>query len=163
MGLGRLIRRKMEVRKATIDDLGGILELSQLHFEKEKKEYDKYLSLNWTYSEKGRKFFTDSIVDDDRFGWIAIDDGHTAGYLFGKAYDEPIYELKMADLGPIFIKEEFRHQGIGSKLMAEFLKWAKENQVKRIAVVTDHLNKEAINFYKKHGFSDFHIKLKQDL
>lgn len=47
----------MEIRKATIRDLKRIQDLNFLLFEKEKKEYDKFLNMDWTFGEKGTKCF----------------------------------------------------------------------------------------------------------
>ena len=47
----------MEIRKATLDDLKDIQKLNLLLFEKEYKEYDKLLDKDWTFGEKGKKYF----------------------------------------------------------------------------------------------------------
>lgn len=50
------------------------------------------------------------------------------------------------ELKHISIKASKRRQGLGKKLIYEFIK---ENQIKRIEVETD---KNSVNFYKKIGF-----------
>ena len=60
----------------------------------------------------------------------------------------------------ISIRKEFRHQGIGTKLMTELIKWAKEHKLKRIELEVWANNPGAINLYKKFEFTIEGIKRK---
>ncbi|MGC9309100.1 MAG: GNAT family N-acetyltransferase [Candidatus Nanoarchaeia archaeon] len=52
----------------------------------------------------------------------------------------------------LYVDKEYRRQGIGKQLLDKLIKIAKENNINRIVLSTYNKNKEAINFYKKHGF-----------
>lgn len=59
------------------------------------------------------------------------------------------------------ILEEYRKLGIGSRLFEEFKAICKENDIKELKVVASYKNTNAINFYKKNGFEEAEITLKQ--
>jgi len=51
-----------------------------------------------------------------------------------------------------FVKEEFRKKGIGTLLMRQAVKIAKEKGARMLVLETDTLNIPAISFYLKFGF-----------
>lgn len=53
----------------------------------------------------------------------------------------------------ILIDKEYRHLGIGTKLMERVKIFAKENKFRQIVLETQSCNVNAINFYLKKGFS----------
>jgi GNAT superfamily N-acetyltransferase len=54
-------------------------------------------------------------------------------------------------LDDIYVKEKFRHLGLGSKIMEEVIKMAREAGCKKIRWQVSEWNENAINFYKKLG------------
>ena len=61
------------------------------------------------------------------------------------------------------ILEEYRKLGIGSMLFNKFKEICIENNIKELKVVASYKNQNAINFYKKNGFEEAEIVLKQSL
>ncbi|MGC8992263.1 MAG: GNAT family N-acetyltransferase, partial [Thermoplasmata archaeon] len=61
----------------------------------------------------------------------------------------------------IAIKSGFRHEGIGSALMEESIKWAKEQNIEKITLEVFSTNTNAIELYKKFGFEIEGIRKKQ--
>ncbi|MCK5449589.1 GNAT family N-acetyltransferase [Candidatus Pacearchaeota archaeon] len=57
-----------------------------------------------------------------------------------------------AYLDDIFVKNEFRGQGYGKKLVRHFMKIAKEKGVEKMGLGTRVENKNGIKLYKKLGF-----------
>jgi ribosomal-protein-alanine N-acetyltransferase len=49
--------------------------------------------------------------------------------------------------------KDYRRQGIGSKLLAEFLTSISNNKIKTVALEVRTDNKKAIKFYQKYGFN----------
>ena len=72
-------------------------------------------------------------------------------------------KYKQAELDNMCILEEYRKLGIGSRLFEEFKTICKENDIKELKVVASYKNTNAINFYKKNGFEEADITLKQRL
>ncbi|MFJ2778799.1 MULTISPECIES: GNAT family N-acetyltransferase [unclassified Kitasatospora] len=53
-------------------------------------------------------------------------------------------------LGPMYLLDEAQGQGIGQRLMGEFLAWAGDVRIR--LWVTDY-NERAVRFYERHGFT----------
>ncbi len=147
-------------RRANIKDLKNILKLNFDLFKKEYKEYDKSLNLSWTYSG-GRRYFKDRIVKKNGFVEIAEVKGRLIGYICGGISERKFYrrKLKYAELENMLVSREFRGQGLGVKLVKDFIDWCKRKKINRIAVTASAKNKKTINFYRKIGFNDYDLIL----
>ena len=55
-------------------------------------------------------------------------------------------------LEDLIIAASFRHQGIGTKLLAEAVNWAECRGLKRLQLLADKNNLSALNFYQKQGW-----------
>ena len=63
----------------------------------------------------------------------------------------------------MYILEKYRKLGIGSKLFNKFKEICIENDIKELKVVASYKNLNAINFYRKNGFEEAEVTLKQRL
>jgi ribosomal protein S18 acetylase RimI-like enzyme len=55
-------------------------------------------------------------------------------------------------LEDLVVAADFRHQGIGTKLLAEAVNWAECRGLKRLQLLADKNNLPALNFYHKQGW-----------
>ncbi|MEI6066692.1 MAG: N-acetyltransferase [Methylococcaceae bacterium] len=55
-------------------------------------------------------------------------------------------------LEDLIVAEDFRHQGIASKLVAEAVAWADAQGLKRLQLLADKNNELALDFYQKQGW-----------
>ena len=66
--------------------------------------------------------------------------------------------ISTAEGGPVGLLEDlivsadFRHQGIGEKLLAKAVDWAECQGLKRLQLLADKENQPALNFYQKRGW-----------
>ncbi|WP_178860987.1 GNAT family N-acetyltransferase [Thiomicrorhabdus cannonii] len=60
---------------------------------------------------------------------------------------------KVILLEDMIISEQYRSQGIGSKLLAEAIAFANREGFKRITLLTDLTNEIGQQFYSSHGFT----------
>ncbi len=66
--------------------------------------------------------------------------------------------ISTAEGGPVGLLEDlvvaadFRHQGIGAKLLAEAVTWAECRGLKRLQLLADKNNQAALRFYQKQGW-----------
>jgi hypothetical protein len=155
----------IKIRKATIKDLKEVQKLNLLLFQKEYKEYDKFLNLNWTFGERGTKAFKKVLTNKDRCTFVAEYNGKIIGYLAGGISTPEFYRNlpKVAELYNTLILEKYRNKKIGTKLYSEFVKWCKNKKFKIIKVQASAPNKKAINFYRKNGFKDYTLILENYL
>jgi len=57
-----------------------------------------------------------------------------------------------AEVKRMFIKNEFRRRGLGSKILNKLEEYAKANNIENIYLETGRLHAEAISLYKKMGY-----------
>ena len=129
-------------------------------FKKEHKDYDKSFNLKWTYS-KGKKHFAGKIIERNSFVEVAEWKGKIVGYLCGGVSIGRFSreKAKYAELHNMFVLDEFRSKGIGTKLAKDFISWCKKKKIKYIAVTASAKNNLGINFYRKLGFKDYNLTL----
>lgn len=82
---------------------------------------------------------------------ISYDD---KGYMFF----ETIYDR--IEINAFLVKEEFRNQKIGSKLLEYLIEYAKDNNFVNITLEVRKNNDPAIHLYKKYGFKKVAIRSK---
>ncbi|MCW8966008.1 MAG: GNAT family N-acetyltransferase [Candidatus Pacearchaeota archaeon] len=155
----------IQIQKAKLEDLEEIQKLNLMLFEKEKKEYNPNLNLEWTFGE-GTNYFKNSIESNLRLCLIAKYKekiiGYLVGFIFNKNNPCNIFQ-KQAELENMFVLEEYRSKKVGHKLVEEFLDWARSKNVENVRVTANTQNVKAINFYLREGFKDFSHTLEINL
>ena len=150
------------IKRANIDDLKIIQELNNRLFELEFNNFDSSLKLNWPYGEEGTNYFKDMI--ENEIVLLAVTENQVVGYLAGSLNVEASYNTRsLAEIDNMFILEEYRQYGIGRKLIDEFKKYAKENNIEELKVTASAKNVNAILFYKKNGLEEFDVTLKMKI
>ena len=150
------------IRKANIDDLYEIQKLNKELFELESNNFDSTLITDWPLTQEGKEYFENAIKKD--IVLVAYVDKQIVGYLAGTLNSQYSYNnIVQAELDNMCIMNEFRKLGIGSKLFEEFKKICKENKINEIKVVASYNNLNAIDFYKRNGFKEAELILKQNI
>ena len=154
----------VNLRRATIKDLKIIQELNLGLFDYEmENDFDTYIH-GWSMGQISAEYFAELIQNE--YVILAEANEKIVGYLAGSIYRDETYsyyEGLTAEVDNMFILEEYRKFGIGSKLMNSFFDWAKENGAKRALVTASIGNESTIKFYEKHGFEKLNITLKKNL
>lgn len=153
------------IKTATMDDLQKVQELNLKLFEKEHKEFDTLLNLDWTFGKTGTKYYQDRISKNDGCVFVAIVNNKIVGYLCGgltKAEDYRILPI-VAELENTFVLDEFRSKGIGKQLYNKFIEWCKTKNVGKIRVEASAQNELAIKFYRNNNFKDYTLVLEADM
>lgn len=155
--------KNIKIRKASIDDLKTIQDLSQELFEHDV-QWDHFFNMNWSRSKNGAEFFRKILTKEKGVCFLAESDGMAVGYLAASVLPAPFWRpIKRTEITNLYIKKDFRGEHVGTKLVEHFLKWSKEKRIKRVAVVAHAGNEKALNFYQKNGFSPFLITLETDI
>lgn len=150
---------KINVRKATLQDLTSIQKLNNNLFDLEYNNYDDTLKVGWPFEEEGKKYFEDIINNEIVF--VAETDGKIVGYLAGSICEQISYITEtFAELDNMCIDDKYRRFGIGTLLMNEFKQYCREKNIENIKVTASAKNNRAIQFYMKNGFEDYNITLK---
>lgn len=141
----------------------------------EAKECDKLLTLliedekkyneNTKDNYKVDNWYPNLIDKDDSQLFIAVNDNETVGYIYVRIIttsdSSDIYTE--ASISGIYVKENFRKQGIGTKLINEAKKWCINKGVTYLKLNVLEGNSTALNLYKKLGFNDFSRILRNEL
>lgn len=108
------------------------------------------------------------IIGKKRICLVAEYEGNLVGYLIGYIQKiESIRPVKRGLLEHIYIKDEFKNKGIGTRLIDSFIQWSKEKREDRILMMTytqtiiqSHVlhtaNTKAIQLYQRLGFKPFY-------
>ncbi|HVE73141.1 MAG TPA: ribosomal protein S18-alanine N-acetyltransferase [Thermoanaerobaculia bacterium] len=99
-----------------------------------------------------REFFRAEIAADGRFAIVARLRGETVGYLFA------MWILDEMHVNKIAVDERLRRQGIADRLMARCFEFAREHDVRTIALEVRLSNVGAQEFYRHLDFESSYLR-----
>lgn len=144
------------IKKATIKDSAQLLNLQQMNL----LESDNFLADpdEWSPSLTAEKQAITDCRKNKNLYLTAWQDKQIVGSLLLNRgqYRKNQHAGKIE----IFIRPEFRNQGIGRQLVEKLFSWAKKNKVRKIELEVWSNNRPAITFYKKLGFKQEGIRKK---
>ena len=82
--------------------------------------------------------------------WIVLNDERIIATI---GYEEKSKDI--AEIKKVYIDKDYRHQGLGRKMMYYAVQYIKDNDYHTIYVGTSDNFSNAINFYQRYGFTDF--------
>jgi len=86
------------------------------------------------------------------------------GHLIGTSVPaSTIWVAPRAEIVSTFVSTPWRGQGVGSRLVADFVEWAKGCGARRLSVSAYAANTDAVRFYRRHGFVPLASDLALDL
>lgn len=134
-----------KVRRANIDDIPALCGLLKELFTQE---------VEFAFDEKGQEAGLRQILEDQSKGCILIlvVDQQVLGMVNLLFTVSTALGDKVIILEDLIIDSRYRKQGLGSKLLNEATTYARRAGFKRMTLLTDGINKEAQQFYEKHGF-----------
>lgn len=134
-----------EIDIATSSDISDLSDLLFLLFSQE----DEFVS-NKSIQEQGLKI----IIENPSMGHIIVarDNDKVVGMITILYTVSTALGGMVGLLEDMIVHSEYRYSGIGSKLIEYALKFAKEQNVKRLTLLTDKSNNKAHDFYLKHNF-----------
>lgn len=154
------------IRKAEFFDLEQIQKLSQelIKFEENIVKSEYLTSLNWALSNKGFENYKSNIEKETNYIFVACDNENIVGYMtcwINKKHDWDKYDT--IEIGNLYVKDEYRKNGIGSKFMEIAKDICKENGIKYLELKVLNDNENALKFYQKHGMINYiitqHVKI----
>jgi GNAT superfamily N-acetyltransferase len=103
----------------------------------------------------------------DHFFFAADVDGKMIGYIFAEIQDvsaPQAYEIKKVGfIDSLFVKSEYRGQGIGKELIKRAEEWTKSKGCNICTIGVRDENKEALKLYEALGFTKANIKMWKEL
>ena len=138
------------IGKVMLNEISEINNMLTDLIQDERKNYDSNINENYKVEE----FYEKLINNNDKTILVARDNGIILGYVYGFIQDNgSLYNNKVAQLDALFVKEQYRGNGIARSLMNEFINWAEEKGAAYIELSVCKDNTNAINLYENEGFS----------
>lgn len=142
---------KYVIRKANVDDARDINALLTLLIRDEKK-YDSNINESCVVN----RLYEDIILNDGNCIFVAVNKNKIIGYLFGYILNNgDAYLEKTSKLEALYVLEDFRNNGIATKLINEFKSWSVDNGIKYMEVQVLNNNESAYKLYSKEKFMPF--------
>ena len=146
--------KEISFKPAAAADIKNILLLAQKHADLEAEKYNNYvLNRNWIKSESAEKKI--KIFAEKHFLWVAYDGKKAVAYIAGSVSEKETDNFPLGKLSYIYVDDEYRSSGIGSKLIGLFKDYCKEHNCTNLSVSFLYLNNDARRFYEKNGFSAY--------
>lgn len=159
----------MRVREAMVEDIEQMTKLlhqvAKLHSDNRTDIFkEKEIS---DYGDWAK----DLLEDDEKIVMVAEKEKTICGVMICKIRvienHVNFKDSKILSIDEICVDEKHRKEGIGTKLIEEAKRVAKENNCNRLELNCWEFNKNAMNFYFKQGFKVqrrfFEIKIKEEL
>jgi RimJ/RimL family protein N-acetyltransferase len=138
--------RALHIRKATTADLDVV----ECNINAVCREGIYLVSSHFTMPERWRRILAAGGELDNNLIIVAETDGLVVGH--GRMFAGPGTSAHVADLGMALIAG-FRDQGIGSRMIAYMLDWARQKGLRKVTLGVFASNKRAIHVYDKFGFA----------
>ncbi|HET6399303.1 MAG TPA: GNAT family N-acetyltransferase [Candidatus Thermoplasmatota archaeon] len=154
----------VHIRKLQEGDVDGICALWH-EFAQLREGQTQSRILN---EDAGDYFFgyaTGLLHRKDTLTLVAEADGRIVGYLIAtKQRRPPIYHhTKVAYLSDAYVTEGYRKQGILRRFIEEVHKWAEQEGITAVDVQLFQGNQLAQDVYRKLGFRDYRVLLRQEV
>jgi len=145
------------LRVSKPEDIDVILQMDEL-WEAEDIAHE-YITENLEEYTAKLKRFPEYIL-------VAESNGTLVGYINGSIHNNedglaviPAGETYL-EIENLYVKPEFRHKGIGGRLMQSLLEVAEGNGIRRFILATDNKQMDKmLSFYKRFGFNIWFARL----
>lgn len=120
------IKLNFNISKAMLNEIPEINKMLTDLIQDERKNYDSNINENYKVQEFYEKF----IDSDNKIILVARDNDISLGYVYGFIQDNGnFFNNTIAQLDALFVKEQYRGNGIARSLIREFINWAREKEV----------------------------------
>lgn len=145
-----MIKRVLDLETANVcDEL--LTKLIQ-----DERQYDDSIDENFIVKD----YFKNVISNEDNILLCYMDENIVKGYIYLK----PTGDNKKGYLiDGLYVKEEYRNNGIGKALISEAINLIKDKEVDYIDINVMNNNLNAIKLYKSLNFNEFRITFRKDL
>lgn len=156
----------IEIKIATQDD---IEELGKMHYES-SANHNKAFNQRVKYSLEEMINTTKNIMSNDRSVLFkAVCDNNICGCLFLwiiESQEAKIWnngDERIGHISEIYVKEEYRKQGIGQKILSFAEDYLKQRGIHALDLEVYNFNTDAYNLYNKQGFSEIKTYMHKSL
>lgn len=153
---------KITVREATTKDVALLQALAD-KLVLDNKQYDDDVVKDWATGEKGKRYFSKYIADNDCTVLIAYDSNEGVGYIACGPKVIDYRKSKYLEIDSISVGPDYQSKGIGKLLIEKVKNWGKQNGYQRLFANSYFKNQRAIEFYKRNGFAEIDLGLEMEI
>lgn len=155
----------IKIRKASGRDLDALTRLNSLLLDHHHKIDPEYWNPGQKAEKEFRKLMAAELKRKDTITLICFDGNKPVGYFAGTLVKSRS-NIRPAVTGYIsnaYIAKEYRGQGLARKMLEEMFGWFKKRGARLIRVTADARNSAGLKIWKRLGFEEFRIEMKQKI
>lgn len=151
------------VRPATMADLDDLVASGTALFIEDGVARDRLRDPGWP-QEHALDYEKGNLADPDVLVLVAEHQGTVLGHLTGAFHaGSAMWTAPRAHLVSLNVREQWRGQSVGARLVERFRTWAKDRGAVQLRVTAYTANEGAIRFYRRHGFAPLESTFAADL
>ncbi len=152
---------EIRIRKAKPADIGQIIGNWKSLMEQNMGFNPKAFRHKKNYEEIYRRFLLKQVKGRVSTVFVAEKEGRIIGHIMLEIkLMPPVYEIdREGFVDELFVKEGFRRQGVGTRLLEEGEKWARKKGMRQFSLHANARNSTARKAYKSFGLEDLTIKM----
>ncbi|WP_108801848.1 GNAT family N-acetyltransferase [Aquimarina sp. Aq107] len=151
----------MIIRPAHIEDLPTLLDFEQGIIETERP-----MDVTLKTEEKINYYDLSEYIKSNHTEVVVAEvDGHIVGSGYGQIRNRKEFfkQDTMGYIGFMFVKNEFRGQGISQKIIQHLSDWLTKQDITEIQLDVYDQNPNAIKAYEKAGFEKYLVRMRMNL
>jgi GNAT superfamily N-acetyltransferase len=150
---------EIEIRRASIDDLDGVVASSAALFAEDAGQRDSLRNRGWP-AEYGEQWCRELLTDPRALVLVVSGPDGVAGHLVGSFSDpSEMWTGARAELVSMYVRPDLRGRGVGGRLVDTFAEWARGRGAERLTVSAYATNAAALALYQSRGFAPLSITL----
>ena len=144
----------MEIRETHEDELTRLVSECWKPFAIEMEAVDRSNALAEDAAEKQLAYCKSRLSDEISNIYVAVENGNLMGYVALDWRDAaPIFERDGSIyITELYVKEDYRSQGIGSELIERGEQWAIKQGIGRVSLTVNQSNGSAQDLYRTSGY-----------
>lgn len=152
--------QRVKVRECTSFDKDMWIELNKEFMEYEANDSDVWNYINRISDRELGEVFDDAMQSKEQILLLMIElDGYSVGFVNVLRGFSIWSRGKMLTIDDMYIRDEYRDQGLGTEAMRYIEDFAKENGYKRVQALGNKTNKKSNTFYVAKGYMSTDMNL----
>lgn len=152
----------VNIRKASATNVTGIVQLWS-DLQTVNSEHEPRLRPHRRGPEWYREYIEMQLEDSSAAVFVAVSSDTVIGFTFGQILNRPtLQDGRCGFVADLCVREEYRRQGVGSRLFGELKAWFGRRNVHALEVQVVTQNEQAQRFWSGLGFGEFMRTMRND-
>ncbi len=130
---------------------------------KDNSKYDPDIISDWAHTEIGEKYYKELAVNQNQICFVAEENNTLVGYIVAVPKEFDYRRGTYLEIDNMGVLTEYRGKAVGTMLVEEVKKWAKDHDYNKLFVNSYFKNTSAVAFYKNNGFEEIDVSLEMKI